>query len=434
MGLDTAGLEGWPDPASISAAAASVSTAGGKYDDKIENAADDWTPIGSAYRQGAGRGEVLRAFSPVKDHGEAIRTASGFVRDALDDFAADVVALKARRKNVLLRVDAFNTKVANDEEMLDYGYSSETGIQATIDAIAQDLKDRANECAQALKDITIKAKPGGGFLASPEGGLVTGSISKYMKLNEVASFSYTELHVNVQTYTFSHQDKKLRPWVRLWNNGKFDPGAGVWRYDTTTHHVTVISMEEIERKGTWKPNWTPTDIRWRQWIEGKSKWYGNYAANRAGHWQQPSSASWLDDFKNAGKGTKFLKGGNVALSLATTGLTYVNERDKEYNRLLQENPGWSDDKISDRAREVGAVKTTAKTTVDFGAGMAGAAVGTMIGGPVGTVIGFGVGMGLSYLSNKSGASDFVADKAVEVWDGAKDMGGKAKDWVGGLFD
>lgn len=438
MALETQGLYGWPSPDAVDAAAADIASSGGEFDDKIADAAGDWTALSAAYRDGVGRDKAIKAFEIIEDHGKAVRSASGFIRDALHGFATDLQALLARRETVLVRVSSHQDSIWAGEEIPEWGYGSEASIQLAVDGLVADLKARADDCARKLNDITIEVRPGGGFMATPVGGALAGGVENAMELSEIASFGYTELHLIISTYVVEETTRNFSPWVRLWGPNGPDVGMGLWKYNTTTRTFVEVTWEEVQREGAWRPNWTPTDTKWRQWLASKSSWYGDYSASRPpGHWNAPSARPWydvagqtgdhLDDFRNAGNGTKLLKGGGAALTLVTVGITFAQERDAEYNELLQEHPDWSSDEVNGRANEVGAVKTAASTGLDVGAGMAGAAVGTMIGGPVGTLVGFGVGIGISWVMNESGITDWVGDRAVDAWDGAKD-------WVGGLFD
>lgn len=440
MTVDTSKLFGWASAETVSGSAEELTTAGSGVDSAIDEAAQPWNAMPSAYISGPEEETVWNAFDIIKEHGDAIREMAKMAGDALDDFSTAISNLKGDRESALAKAREVNRKINSGEE-LDPG--EESAAQGAVDDVYSRYEQAAQACADAIGNITVTTKPGGGFVASPEGGLLPAAAQSAMEMFQVESFTYRDLQpVSVVYAEYIPDGYYISPWAR-WRteDGKFSPRIGIvyGRKYRTEFHSKVVWEDRGEITDHWRPNWKPTDTKWRRWLSEHSALYQKVIDQDPTRWNAPLSdrpkwynvwgkgKEWVSDFGTAGKGTKLLKGGNVVLTAVTVGVTFHDEKSKRYNELAAEHPDWTQEELEAAANEAGAVRTVAKTGVDFGAGMAGAAVGTAIGGPIGTVVGFGVGMGLSYLADKTGLKEGAADVVEDAWEGAKG-------WVGGLFD
>lgn len=443
MSVDTSTLYGWASSSTVESAGTQLTSAGKGVDAEIDEAASDWNGIRSAYTEGPDVQTAYNAFDIIKDHGDAVREMSKMAGDALKTFAERIEGLQTRRSNAISAAEDVNKDLTDGKELPETGVGSEFAVQSQVDGVYDDYVQAAEECAETINSISVTTKPGGGFVASPEGGLVPGAGQAAMTMFEVESFTYRDLQPVIVQYTdYIPNGFYVSPWAR-WKDadGKISPKIGVL-YGRKYKENTRFDVEWEDRgevKSSWRPNWKPTDTKWRRWMSEHVPLYQKVVDQNPIRWNAPlddrpkwynvwgKGKAWVEEFADAGKGTKFLKGGNAVVSAVMFGVTVNDEQDKRYNELAAEHPDWTQEELEAASNEAGVVRGAAKTGVDVGAGMAGAAVGTAIGGPVGTVVGFGVGIGLSYLADKTGLKEGVADVAEGAWNGAKDF-------VGGLFD
>ncbi|WP_139186802.1 hypothetical protein [Arthrobacter crystallopoietes] len=307
--------------------------------------------------------------------------------------------------------------------------------EAQLDFRIQDLVYQYQEleiaCASAIMAINGGPKSDMGALAGPNFALIPAAAGNYGSLYTFKSVeveAYRTVPVPWQEYRFTPFDPgKLTAAERAGSRFLRIDGREISIHDPEHPDFGRTQQERYWRttygtKMDWRPEVNQTAYRNIPAYQERVK------ANR-NNWKPDVPASQTPSWYQLPDGLKGIKAGGTALSVAMAGVTFADERAKEYNDLLQQNPSLSEDDRDFRANEVATVKTATKTTVDFAAGLTGAAVGTAIGGPVGTIVGFGVGMFVAYATDvelpdwlgEKSIKDQAADGAVELYDGAKDM-------------
>lgn len=433
MALDTSPLQDWPAPSAINAAAGAIAKQGAAVDTAVGSVATTWSFLERHY-EAPEQNDVLTVFRNITPHGEAVKTAAEDAKKALETFSSGVEGLLETRRALLLDVQEFR----NDPPRVDPSDPDSEVLplaEAQLDFRIQDLVYRYQEletaCVSAIMAINGGPKSDMGALAGPNFALIPAATGNYGSL-------YTFKSVEVEAYRtvpVPWQDYRFTPIDPDTLNAAERAGNRFLRIDgreISVHDPEHPDYGRTKQERYWRTTYG-TKMDWRPEVNKKFydrfDWYSKKVDADRSNWKPDLSASERPRFSQLPNELKGIKAGGLALGVVMAGVTFADERAKEYNNLLQENPSMSESDREFRANEVGTVKTAAKTTVDLGAGLAGAAVGTAIGGPVGTVVGFGVGMFVSYASDVElpdwlggkSIKDQAADGAVELYDGAKDL-------------
>lgn len=438
MGLDTSTLDGWASPAALDAAAARIRKEGEAVSSAVAGAADTWTRLNGNYRAPE-QNEVLSVFRNINPHGDAVRTASHQAAAALEDFAAEIQTLQQERRNLLADVADFLARPALSDPLGGLGdplgggsnplIGAENVLRARISDLAGRYRQAESDCAESIGRIDGVPKPGMGLWARRNFAAFVGAADGYSDLytfKSVRIAAYHEVPVPWQEFAFT----PLQPGSLTAAEAAGDRYLTVAGREISIHSSEHPDFGRTRMEQYWRDGFA-TKMDWRPEVNkamyGNVAWYRTRVDANPVNWRPEVPAAETPSFAELPTGLKGLKVGGWAVSAAMAGVTFVDERDLEYNELLKDDPSMSESARNARADEVGAVKTVTKTGMDIGAGMAGAAVGTAIGGPVGTVVGFGVGMGISYLSDQhldllggKSVKDAAADGAVHLYDGAKD--------------
>ncbi|WP_206604335.1 hypothetical protein [Arthrobacter pityocampae] len=436
MALDTSGLENWASPGDLEAAAKDISSVGADVSATVDGLSATWSGLSGSYHAPE-QVDVLAVFSSITPHGDVLERATAQTTTALDDFAATVRLLEMRRTALLAEVASFEAdprRLNEADPDPSLGPVPEYALQSDIDRLVLTYDDAVTDCVAALKGIDGTEGDILSTLSGPEVGLVAAGLSNY-----------------ASTYTYKSVEVTATRQVRMpWQQFRFTPSdpsgvltdaevAGDRWYTMGDGSVVHISdPAHPDHASTVRERYTRNGfvpaVEWRPSIN--KKFYDSLPAYRArvdanpDSWQPSSEpATPRPAFGELPNGLKAARVGGGVLAVGMAGFTITDERNKAYDSLLVEHPEMSEAQRDLRAMEVGAVRGGAKTAFDFGAGAAGAAVGTMIGGPVGTVIGFGVGMGVSYLADQDlpewlgggTVKDRFADGVEEAYDLGKDI-------------
>ncbi|RJT78433.1 hypothetical protein D6T63_13055 [Arthrobacter cheniae] len=443
MAFDTSGLQQWASPGELEAAAGDIASAGADVSTTVDGLSSTWSGLSGSY-QAPEQVEVLAVFTSITPHGDVVDLAAGQAQTALAAFAGTVRELEAERTALLAEISSFEADPptvdpADPDSPVDA--AQQGWLQGDIDRLAGRYDDAVTTCVAALKGIDGTVDNTVSTLSGPEAGLVVAASTNY-------SSTHTFKRVDITAYR-----QVPMPWQQF-RFTPLDPTGPLTAAEIAGDRYLNIGGREIHISNPDHPDYGRTvserytrngfaaAVDWRP--EVHERFYDLSSAYRArvdanpGDWKPaPTSSTPRPTFGELPHGLKALKVGGGVVAVGMAGLTIADERAQAYDRLLVESPRMSEADRNARANELGAVRGGAKTAVDLGAGVAGAAVGTMIGGPVGTVIGFGVGMGISYLADQDlpdwlgggSVKDAAADLAENAYDGTKEALSDAGDAI-----
>ncbi|WP_309082143.1 hypothetical protein [Zhihengliuella sp.] len=441
MALDTSGLQGWPDPATIKTDAGQLPKKGQEIHEVVGDCATEWAAVDGAYREGPGRDAVVQAMTMPLAHATAVEVVAEQAKGHLETYAETVTELKTRKTNLESRISTFNSNASSsdpDVENPEFGYGSQAEIQGKINDLVADLTAAADTCAKDINGIDVTDDGFVDLLTEKEAGLAVEVLGEGLSLTMFQDVRFSQLTIVQTTY----QRWKLTA-ITVPSRVIVTPSG---RYIAT---VTLVqeTLETMTVTDVTRRTWTQRQFldmrpevneflfrnsaKYRSYVEANpGRWQPFHPGSRPAWWRADQKlVNFADDFRASNGWTKFVRGAGPVVSVVMAGLTYRDEYEDAKAKLLEEHPDWSESEIHNRALYESATRGTTKVVLDLGAGMTGMAIGTAIGGPLGAVVGFGVGVGLSYLMDATGFKDWAAEGVTDLVDGAGELLDDAGDAV-----
>lgn len=476
MTINTAAVTGWENPQSIESHAETLRSAAGDFHSAAEDAKQSWAGLGSAYR--GDRQEILwSALDDVVAEAGDAQTASTSAADALDTFAQDLQALRARRSALFTDIGAFSRDHGTeaDGELDDDAQQEKDALVARVDTLASDYQLVVQTCVSRLNALGAKAprqslfngvNAGQEFRNAIPGAMVGAATWGSTTLSHVGVTTFSQRVFAVDragTVTPTFQPRASALTAATATGSRFTlfgsaPGRGFFAHQRQQMGQQLTNLRSSPLTGIYPDARTMTRSAARNFgaalpVLGETLAFRDGQTSRRTTTTATTAANGAgrtDNIRQATTTTSPTTGSrvaNVAIrgtgtlgTVVSAGMTYSNQKDHYLERNAQENPGMSTEELRSESTHDAAADTVGQTGATvLTAAAAGAAVGSVVpvaGTAVGAVVGVGVGVvagvatNMNFLPdvNGDGTKDSVASAAGHL---AKEGWSKVRNVFGG---
>ncbi|WP_026818822.1 hypothetical protein [Arthrobacter castelli] len=333
MSVDLSGLPKLPDTSVLRDKAAAITTAADDVETLCDDCYTDWQPIQGAISCSYGEDVVYAAMNRMDEYGEGVSLSGKAVDSALTAYCDEVDGLRSRYEAAVADARVCYAPDATTDD----GSDPEQEAQDEINAVARQLKEMEQRCADSIK----AADPSSSVVAPPNYptsvAVAGGATKDALERLRVRDYRFTISHT-VTTRTLDYSRLEVR----------FADGSSL------THERLVLTESA-----------TRVDVEVRGRTTGMDLSPGGGGVGEPPRWAK--------------------LGGNV-LGVLDVGMTAWSAGTDEWNDDLIEHPEYSD------AEQWGsAAKSAGLRTVGAGVGgAAGASVGAVAGaalfGTIGSVV------------------------------------------------